>query len=443
MPGATVPRQVGRAQRLVGAAGRPHRPRAPRRRSPPAERRRPAGGRARSPRRCGPPPARRGRRRARGGRRAPRAARAAAPARAPSRPAAAACRRCPTAAGAAVVSPRERGVGGQPPRERRAQPRGLVDVVELDQLHRRVHVAQRHADRRRRDARARRSSTASASVPGRPRRSPRPCTGSPRPRRPRRAARTSAATSFDPRTIAGPEPRWWRPFSFSSIPGASVAWVTSTTIATSGCERVGGRRRRPGRSSPPARPRPRRRRPGASPASARAAQRLVARRSSRGGCPSSATTTRPLGSSIGSAGDHGDVADAHHPARLVAVLGADVDVQVAQLGRPSCAPPRCSRWIGFLPTTPGMIPSRVTTSSRWPTRITGSQPPTPQEPQEAVVVDVGDDQPDLVDVADDRDASARRRGAGRLWRPTSRRGRWSPRRSASHAARNAAAASCS
>src|SRR3954453_19312147 len=36
-----------------------------------------------------------------------------------------------------------------------------------------------------------------------------------------------------------------------------------------------------------------------------------------------------------------------------------------------------SRWMGFLPTTPGRGPSRVTTSTRWPTRICASQPPTP------------------------------------------------------------------
>ena len=34
--------------------------------------------------------------------------------------------------------------------------------------------------------------------------------------------------------ITGPEPNGWRPSSFSSEPGASVAKVTSTTIATSG-----------------------------------------------------------------------------------------------------------------------------------------------------------------------------------------------------------------
>ena len=40
-------------------------------------------------------------------------------------------------------------------------------------------------------------------------------------------------------------------------------------------------------------------------------------------------TTRPFGQLDRLAGDHRDVADAHQRARLVAVLGADVDVQVA------------------------------------------------------------------------------------------------------------------
>ncbi len=34
-----------------------------------------------------------------------------------------------------------------------------------------------------------------------------------------------------------------------------------------------------------------------------------------------------------------------------------------------------SRWIGLRPTTPGTSPSRPRTSTRWPTRICGSQPP--------------------------------------------------------------------
>ena len=35
------------------------------------------------------------------------------------------------------------------------------------------------------------------------------------------------------------------------------------------------------------------------------------------------------------------------------------------------------RWIGFLPTTPGIAPARVAIETRWPTRMIGSQPPTP------------------------------------------------------------------
>ena len=58
-----------------------------------------------------------------------------------------------------------------------------------------------------------------------------------------------------------------------------------------------------------------------------------------------------------------------------------------------------SRWIGFLPITPLTAPARVSSTTRWPTRICASQPPTSREPQVAVVVDVGDDQADLVDVA--------------------------------------------
>ena len=41
-------------------------------------------------------------------------------------------------------------------------------------------------------------------------------------------------SSVEPRPITGPEPKRWRPSSFSSSPGASVANVTSTAMATSG-----------------------------------------------------------------------------------------------------------------------------------------------------------------------------------------------------------------
>ena len=38
----------------------------------------------------------------------------------------------------------------------------------------------------------------------------------------------------EPRVSTGPEPKRWRPSSFSSLPGGSVANVTSTTTAMSG-----------------------------------------------------------------------------------------------------------------------------------------------------------------------------------------------------------------
>src|ERR1700722_17282327 len=44
----------------------------------------------------------------------------------------------------------------------------------------------------------------------------------------------TALLSVEPRVITGPEPSSCLPASLTSMPGASVAWVTSTTIATSG-----------------------------------------------------------------------------------------------------------------------------------------------------------------------------------------------------------------
>ena len=41
-------------------------------------------------------------------------------------------------------------------------------------------------------------------------------------------------SSVEPRVSTGPVPNRWRPTSFSSSPGWSVANVTSTAIATSG-----------------------------------------------------------------------------------------------------------------------------------------------------------------------------------------------------------------
>ncbi len=43
-----------------------------------------------------------------------------------------------------------------------------------------------------------------------------------------------AGLSTEPRPITAPEPRGWLPSDLTSMPGASVAWVTSRTIAASG-----------------------------------------------------------------------------------------------------------------------------------------------------------------------------------------------------------------
>ena len=88
---------------------------------------------------------------------------------------------------------------------------------------------------------------------------------------------------------------------------------------------------------------------------------------------------------------------------------------------------RCSalsRWIAFRPTTPGTAPSRASTRTRWPTRICGIPAADRGEVEKALLVDMGDHEADLVDVADDREqrlglvaADRRHRGADpvELW----------------------------
>ena len=48
------------------------------------------------------------------------------------------------------------------------------------------------------------------------------------------SASNTAGCTFEPRSMTGPEPNGCAPISVGSTPGASVAWVTSTTRATSG-----------------------------------------------------------------------------------------------------------------------------------------------------------------------------------------------------------------
>ena len=108
-----------------------------------------------------------------------------------------------------------------------------------------------------------------------------------------------------------------------------------------------------------------------------------------------------MGSSIGSASITPTSPIRTSSARLVAVLGADVDVQVLDARAPSRGPSPLSRWIGLRPITPGTSPSRVVE----PDALADEHDRVPAadlaEAQEAVVVDVGDVDADLVDVADD------------------------------------------
>ena len=321
------------------------------------------------------------------------------------RRAAAACRRCRRAGGAGQR--RKSRSAAEPLRERRDQLRRVLDVVELDHLDRRVHVAQRDRDDAGRDAAAR--DVERVGVGARVARGgadgERDALGLARLvqqledlRVERRAARDAPARS---RTCGAPS-------SFSSMPGWSVAKVTSTTIAMSGLQRVRGRARaaegdlllrdrdaaRRRRARRPPRPR---------------AARPRARRSSRAGCPSSARRSGRSGTRPARRRSPRRRRSRTSGARLVAVGGADVDVQVLAARGTFLRSSSFSRWIGFLPTTPGTTPSRVAISTRWPTRMIGSQPPTPVNQRKPVVVDVVDDQPDLVDVPDDRERAGRRR----------------------------------
>ena len=108
------------------------------------------------------------------------------------------------------------------------------------------------------------------------------------------------------------------------------------------------------------------------------------------------------------AGDDRDVADAHELARLVAVLGADVDVQVAQLGH-LLALLLLEQVDRLAPGHAGddaVARHELDALADEDLRVPAADA---HEAQEAVVVDVRDDQADLVDVADDGEE----RGAGR------------------------------
>ena len=151
------------------------------------------------------------------------------------------------------------------------------------------------------------------------------------------------------------------------------------------------------------------------------------RRSSRRGCRARATRADRSGSSTGSASITATSPIRTQLARLVAVLGADVDVEVLELGGTFLRSSSLSRWIGL---RADHARDRAV-ARRDPDALADEHDRIPAadlaEAQVAVVVDVRDVQADLVDVADDRQRRAA--GGARDARASrSRRGRRRPRR---------------
>src|SRR3954465_6944398 len=147
-------------------------------------------------------------------------------------------------------------------------------------------------------------------------------------------------SGVEPRPITGPEPNLCEPSSFSSVPGSSVAKVTSTAIAMSGRSEYAVVRE-PANVISSCATAAAITSPGAPPASATSRAASNATKQPRR-LSSERDITRPLGSSTGSpppvgqparlAPDHADVPDPHPRAGVISVARADVDVQLAQLG---------------------------------------------------------------------------------------------------------------
>ena len=213
----------------------------------------------------------------------------------------------------------------------------------------------------------------------------------------------------EPRPIAGPEPSGWLPISFSSTPGASVAWVTSTAIAMSGRTSKAAVRapKRPISSCTAATAAKEPAELAALVGAAQALQRHVGAEAvvHRPGDEPVADDRQRLG------GDHDRVADPDQLGRLVAVGGADVDVQALQLDHllALVGLEQVDRLAAddaeHRPVLAAHLDPLADQDLRVPAADRG-------EPEEALLVDVGDDQPDLVDVADHRQQRRRVADAG-------------------------------
>ena len=202
----------------------------------------------------------------------------------------------------------------------------------------------------------------------------------------------------EPRPIAGPEPNGWLPISFSSTPGASVAWVTSTAIAMSGRSWKAAVRapKRPISSCTAATAAKEPPGPLPSCAAAQALQRDVGAEAvvHRPGDEPLAGHRHRLG------GDHHRVADPDQRLGLLAVGGADVDVHALQLDDllALVGLEQVDRLAAGDAGDEAVLAADLDPLADEDLRVPAADR---GEPEEALLVDVGDDQPDLVDVADD------------------------------------------
>ena len=198
--------------------------------------------------------------------------------------------------------------------------------------------------------------------------------------------------------ITGPEPVGCLPSSLRLWPGGSVENVTSTTMATPGSSANalvrapaklisswadGDRGHIAGRAALLGdQPRRLQRDEGAEPVVHRARDHPAVEQLDR------------------LAGDDRDVAEPHLGARVVGVLGPDVDVQVLEL-RDLLAVVLLEQMDGLLAHDaghPALARDELHALAHEDLRVPAADV---REPQEAVVVDVHDRQADLVDVADD------------------------------------------
>ena len=204
----------------------------------------------------------------------------------------------------------------------------------------------------------------------------------------------------EPRPITGPEPSGWLPSSFSSTPGASVAWVTSTAIAMSGRTSKAAVRapKRPISSCTAATAA---KEPTISPPSCGAAQAL------QRDVGAEAVVHRPGDEALAGdrhrlGGDHDRVADADQLGGLLAVGGADVDVHALQLDHllALVGLEQVDRLAADDAGDEAVLAAHLDPLADQDLRVPAADR---GEPEEALLVDVGDDQPDLVDVADHRE----------------------------------------